>query len=88
MKESLDGFLKAMGMDRKMLESDVLAKWFASLDEGVQKRIEKKYIKNEILYLEFNSSVMRDEMMHKRSKLVQEINALAGLTLISDIYLA
>lgn len=88
MKESMDGFLKAVGIDKKMHETSVLAKWEEIMGSAVAKRTEKKYIKNRILYLEMNSSVMRDELMQQRSKIVSKINAVSGSDIIDDVFLA
>ncbi len=88
MKESMDGFLKAVGMDKKMHEASVLAKWEEIMGSAVAKRTEKKYIKNRVLYLEMNSSVMRDELMQQRSQIVLKINAVSGTDIIDDVFLA
>ncbi len=88
MKRSVQGFLEAMGIDAKMHETSVLAKWEEIMGEAVAKRTEKKYIKNRVLYLEMNSSVMRDELMQQRSKIVEKINKVSGISIIDEVYLA
>ena len=88
MKESMDGFLKAMGVDKKMHEASVLSQWGELMGEAVAKRTEKKYIKNRILYVELNSSVMRAELMQQRSQIVSKINKYAGKAIIDDVFLA
>lgn len=84
----MDGFLKAVGMDKKMHEANVLAQWEEIMGPAVAKRTEKKYIKNRILYLEMNSSVMRDELMQQRSKIVIKINEASGTDIIDEVFLA
>ena len=88
MKEAMQNYLEALGIDKKMHEAAVLSKWGEIMGEAVDKRTEKKYIKEGILYLEMNSSVMRDELMQKRSEIVKKINEISGFEIIEDIYLA
>ena len=88
MKDSVQNFLEAMGIDQKMIEASVLSRWEEIMGRAVQRRTEKKYIKNRILYVELNSSVMRDELMQERTKIVEKINKAAGVDIIDSIYLA
>ncbi|MEP1026874.1 MAG: DUF721 domain-containing protein [Crocinitomicaceae bacterium] len=88
MKDSVQNFLEAMGIDQKMIEASVLSRWEEIMGGAVQRRTEKKYIKNRILYVELNSSVMRDELMQERTKIVEKINKAAGVDIIDSIYLA
>ncbi|UKN02878.1 DUF721 domain-containing protein [Paracrocinitomix mangrovi] len=88
MKQAMQQYLKAMGVDQKMHEAAVLSQWEEIMGEAVNKRTEKKYIKEGVLYIELNSSVMRDELMHKRSEIIKKINAVSGFDIITDIYLA
>lgn len=88
MKSSVQNFLEAMGIDQKMHEASVLAKWEEIMGGAVERRTEKKYIKNRVLYVELNSSVMRDELMRDRTKIIEKINKVAGIDIIDSIYLA
>lgn len=88
MRDAMQSYLKALGIDQKMHEASVLAKWSEIMGEAVDKRTDKKYIKDRILHIELNSSVMRDELMHQRSDIIKKINAISGYDIIDDIYLA
>jgi predicted nucleic acid-binding Zn ribbon protein len=88
MKDSVQGFLEALGIDAKMHEVSVLSKWEEIMGSAVAKRTEKKYIKNRVLYLELNSSVMRGELMQQRSEIVKKINAVSGVPIIDEVHLA
>lgn len=85
--EALDGYFKALGVDEKMHETRVLSQWAELMGDAVDKRTEKKYIKNKILYLNINSAVMRDELQHDKEVIIEKINTAAGCELINDIYL-
>ncbi|MEX1002740.1 MAG: DUF721 domain-containing protein [Crocinitomicaceae bacterium] len=87
MREAMDSYLRALGIDKKMHEASVLAKWADFMGEAVAKRTERKYIKDRVLYIELNSSVMRNELMQSRSEIVKKVNAVAGVTIIDEVYL-
>jgi len=87
MKEALDGYFKALGIDEKVHETRVLSKWEELMGEAVAKRTEKKYIKDKVLHLRINSAVMRDELMRDKSGIIKKVNTAAGCELITDIYL-
>ena len=87
MKDAMQGYLRALGIDQKMHEASVLTQWAELMGEAVDKRTEKIYIKDRILYIELNSSVMREELMQQRTEIIRKINALSGYDIIDDIYL-
>lgn len=86
LKESLDRYLKAMGMDKKVHEAMVLSKWPEIVGEPVNLRTEKLSLNGEILIVEMNSAVMRDELMQSKSKLIKQLNEIAGFELVKDIF--
>jgi len=87
MKDAVKHFFEALGIDQKMHEASVLARWEEYMGSAVAKRTEKKYIKNRVLHIELNSSVMRDELMHQKSEIVKKINAVAGVSIIDEVFL-
>jgi len=86
-KEALDGYFKALGIDEKVHETSVLSKWEELMGEAVSKRTENRYIKNKVLHLQISSAVMRDELQHDKQAIIEKVNAAAGCKLINDIYL-
>ena len=87
MKEALEGFYKAMGIDDKMHETRILAQWEDLMGKAIAARTERKYIKDKVLYLHMNSSVMRNELVQQKEEIIQKINALAGCELITAVFL-
>jgi predicted nucleic acid-binding Zn ribbon protein len=86
-KKALEGYFKALGIDEKILETRVLSQWAELMGSAVDKRTERKFIKDKILYLNINSAVMRDELQHDKPAIIEKINNAAGIELITDIYL-
>jgi predicted nucleic acid-binding Zn ribbon protein len=87
LKEVIDRFLKAFSLENKMKEMDVIAAWPELMGSAVAFRTKSIKIHNKILYLEINSSVMREELLHGKAIIITRINEKAGKQLINDVWL-
>ncbi len=86
-KEAIEGYFKALGMEDKVHQTRILSLWASLMGEAVDKRTTHKYIHDRVLYLEINSSVMRDELRQAKREIIEKVNAAAGCELITDIFL-
>ncbi len=82
----IEKLLKAYQLDGKMKELEVVSKWEEMMGRAVFLRTANIYIKNNILYLTIDSSVMRDELAQGKSIIIQRINETAGCVMISDVW--
>ncbi|MGB1102584.1 MAG: DUF721 domain-containing protein [Crocinitomicaceae bacterium] len=87
MREALDHYFKALGMDEKMIETGVLFKWEEIMGKSVAARTKAIYIKDKVLYLSINSSVVREELSQKKSEIIDKLNACANREIVNKIYL-
>jgi predicted nucleic acid-binding Zn ribbon protein len=87
LKEVIDRFLKAFSLENKMKEMDVIAAWPELMGSAVAFRTKSIKIHNKILYLEINSSVMREELLNGKAIIITRINEKAGKQLINDVWL-
>jgi predicted nucleic acid-binding Zn ribbon protein len=87
LKEVIDRFLKAFSLENKMKEMDVIAAWPELMGSAVAFRTKSIKIHNKILYLEINSSVMREELLNGKEIIITRINEKAGKQLINDVWL-
>ena len=87
MKDAVKDFLKASGLDEEYKLKTILGKWEQLVGKPIAIRTEKLYIQNKVLFITLNSSVMREELQHQKSKIVSIINQEAGYQLIEDVYL-
>jgi hypothetical protein len=78
--------LKAYQLDGKMKELDVLNAWEDLMGKAVALRTSKIYIRDKILYLSIDSSVMRDELAQGKQIIIEKINQLAGENYIKDVW--
>ena len=76
-----------MGIDDKMHEMSVLAKWEELMGKDVALRTESKEIKEKTLYLKIGSSVMRDQLFQSRSVIIKRINEAAGFEMIDTVFI-
>jgi len=88
LKEVIDRWLKAYKLDGKMKEIEVLNAWPELMGSAVAHRTKEISIRNKTLYLKMESSVMRDELAHGKSIIIQRVNEHAGFEIINDIWFA
>ena len=82
----VDRLMKAYQLDDKLAEIDVLSKWEEMMGKAVALRTRNIYIKDKVLILEIDSSVMREELMFGKKVIIQRINEVSGKELIIDVY--
>ena len=88
LKEVIDRWLKAYKLDGKMKEIEVVNAWPELMGTAVAHRTKEISIRNKTLYLKMESSVMRDELAHGKSIIIQRVNDYAGSEIINDIWFA
>ena len=88
LKEVIDRWLKAYKRDGKMKEIEVVNAWPELMGTAVAHRTKEISIRNKTLYLKMESSVMRDELAHGKSIIIQRVNEHAGFEIINDIWFA
>ncbi|TXI83826.1 MAG: DUF721 domain-containing protein [Crocinitomicaceae bacterium] len=84
--DAIDKLMKAYRLDGKLKEIEVLNKWEEMMGRAVFLRTKNIYIKNRILHLQLDSSVMRDELFHGKTVIIQRVNETAGFEMITDIW--
>lgn len=87
MKDAIDSYLKANGLDSVYKEKQVLARWEELMGKPIALRTDYVTIKERTLYVEMNSSVMRDELFKRKSQLINIINDAAGYEMVNSIFL-
>jgi hypothetical protein len=86
LKEVIDKLLRAYQLDGKMKEMDVIQSWPELMGVAVANRTKQISIKNKIMYLTLDSSVMREELLHGKQIIIHRINDKAGFEMINDIW--
>ncbi len=86
LKDVLDRWLKAYGLDGKMKELDVINAWPELMGTAVANRTTEIKIKNKKLMLKMGSSVMRDELLQGKTIIIERVNDHAGFEIIDDVW--
>lgn len=85
--DAIKAYLKAMGLERKLKEHQLINSWEDTLGKAVAASTEKMYINNRVLFVQLNSSIIRQELQMMKTALIARLNQNAGENLISDIVL-
>ncbi len=86
MKDIVDKLMRAYQLQGKLTELEVLDKWEEMMGKAVAYRTTKLTIRNKVLHIELNSSVMRDELLHGKQIILERVNQQAGFRIIEDIW--
>ncbi len=87
LKQAIDRLLKAYGLGDKMAEYDIIDTWEEMMGKTISKRTKNIYFKNSVLYIELESSTLRNEMLMAKTKIMEMINEKAGRELVKDVVL-
>lgn len=86
MKELVDKLMSAYQLQGKMTEMEVLSKWEEMMGKAVATRTTNLQIRQGVLIIRLNSSVMRDELQHGKQIIIQRVNETAGKQIIHDVW--
>ena len=82
----IDELLKTQNLDEKLYEVRLLNAWENVLGKSIADYTKEKYIKNKVLHVHVTSSILRNELMMSRQKLMEMLNKSAGKNVINDIF--
>ena len=85
--EAVNDYISEMNLGGKLSEIAVINSWEEIVGKAISSRTTKIFIKDHILYVHLNSSVVRNELVMLREALRQQLNKKAGSEVIKDIVL-
>ena len=85
--EAVKDYIKEMNLGGKLREVGVINSWEETVGKAISSRTSKIYIKDQVLYVHLNSSVVRNELLMLREALKEKLNEKAGSEVIKDIVL-
>lgn len=83
--EALDDYIKEMNLGGKLSEVSVINSWEEIVGKAISTRTTKIFIKDHVLYVHLNSSVVRNELLMLREAIKEKLNNKAGSEVIKDI---
>jgi len=85
LKDVLQQFIQTEGLEEKLLETRVLGYWDEMLGLTVARVTRKKYIHNRKLFVQLDSSIVRQQLLMLRSEIVEKLNQQVGAKVIDEI---
>jgi predicted nucleic acid-binding Zn ribbon protein len=85
--EALKDYITEMNMGKKLSEVGVINSWEEIVGKAISSRTTKIYIKDHVLFVHLNSSVVRNELLMLRDVLKAKLNEKAGSEVVYDIVL-
>lgn len=83
--EAMKDYIREMNLESKLREVGIVDSWEKTVGRAIASRTLKVYIKDGILYVHLNSSVVRNELLMIREALRERLNENAGAEVIKDI---
>ncbi len=85
LKDVIQQLLKAYGWQGRVDGIELVNSWEKVVGGIIAKHTQDMRVKNRILYIRLDSSVIRNELMMERSKIVASLNKEVGKDVIDDI---
>lgn len=87
LKDAIKQMLNVYKISGKMDELSIQKEWEELLGPMIAKRTRKIQLKDRILHVQIESSVLRHELLFAKRKIVQDLNARMGQKLIDELKL-
>ncbi len=84
-KEVISQILKNQQLDHKMLENRVVRSWEKVIGRTVAKATTQIFMHQGTLYVSINSSVMRNELLMLKDKIMNALNEEVGHVIVTAI---
>ncbi len=78
-------FLREEGLETPYNQFKLMKALEEILGHGISRYIGNTYVRNQTLFVEMRSPVLKQELTMKRTKLTQRLNAIVGTQVIADI---
>ncbi len=85
LSEVLREYVRVMRMDRKLKEVDVVGSWETILGKTVARYTRNIFLSKQILYVEIDSPVVKNELLMMREEIRCRLNELAGEEMVKKI---
>jgi predicted nucleic acid-binding Zn ribbon protein len=85
--EAVKDYIREMNLGDKLNEAGIINSWEDTVGKAIASRTSKIYIKDHVLFIHLNSSVVRNELLMLRQTLKEKLNEKAGSEVIKDIIL-
>ena len=85
--EAVNDYIREMNLGGKLSEITIINSWEEIVGKAISSRTTKIFIKDHVLHVHLNSSVVRNELLMLREVLREKLNSKAWSEVIRDIVL-
>jgi predicted nucleic acid-binding Zn ribbon protein len=85
LSQVLRDYVKGTSIEKKLKEVDIVQSWEELLGKTIAHYTKNVSLKNRILYLEINSSIVKNELFMMREEIRRKLNEKAGEELVDKI---
>ncbi len=83
--EALDQFMNKKSIQKGLKESIIKEKWPQIMGNTISKHTTLLYVKDDTLFLYFNSSIVKNECNFNKDKIIGLVNESAGYEIIKEV---
>lgn len=84
--DGLKAFLKESGLEDKLVKTELLVNWDTVMGPAVANKTSDIQFRRGILYIQLQSSVLRQELQLHKSKIIQAMNeSVNKMDLVKDV---
>lgn len=80
-------YIKQMNIGPKLKEVEILKSWESFVGKSVSRATTNIYIRNRTLFIQLNSSVVRNELSMIKDDIIKRLNESAGEPVIEKVIL-
>ena len=85
LSEVIRQYVKGTSIETKLKEVDVVQSWEELLGKTIAHYTRNVSLKNKVLYVEINSSVVKNELFMMREEIRRKLNEKAGEEMVNKI---
>ena len=85
LSEVLRDYVKGTSIEKKLKEVDVVQSWEEMLGKTIAHYTKSVKLKSTVLFVEINSSVVKNELFMMREEIRRKLNEKAGEEMVSKI---
>ena len=85
--EAIKDYINEMKLGGKLSEAGIINSWEEIVGKAISSHTTRIYIKDHVLYVHLNSSVVRNELLMLREVLKEKLNEKAGAEIVKEIVL-
>jgi predicted nucleic acid-binding Zn ribbon protein len=83
--EAIEEYLKALRLKQRVKEFEVIRHWEELLGPSVAEKTTRIYIREKTLFVQIQSSVLRNELFVQQEQIIRFLNEKAGQSVIDRI---